>query len=42
MAPDVTAEWLANNADTAELAEVIQALTEVSGGLAAKGEVPAP
>lgn len=42
MAPDVTAEWLANNGDTAEFADVIQALTEVSGGSATKGEAPAP
>ena len=42
MAPDVTADWLANNGDTAEFADVIQALTEVSGGTAAKGEAPAP
>ena len=42
MAPDVTSEWLANNGDTAEFADVIQALTEVSGGTDAKGEAPAP
>ncbi len=42
MAPDVTAEWLANNADTVEMLDVVRALNEVSGGPTTQGEAPAP
>jgi hypothetical protein len=41
-APDVTAEWLRENADVPELGDVMLALSEVSGGTASKGEATAP
>jgi hypothetical protein len=41
-APDVTAEWLRENADVPELGDVMKALSEVSGGTASKGEAAAP
>lgn len=44
MAPDVTAEWLYDNADTLEITDVLAACNEVSGkgGGPSEGEAPAP
>ena len=41
-APDITAAWLMDNADTTEITEVFEALREVSGRPGVPGEAPAP
>ena len=41
-APDVTAEWLRDNADVPELGDVMVALNEVSRASASKGEAVGP
>lgn len=41
-APEVTAEWLLENGDVAEYGDVMAALSEVSGGVASKGEAVSP
>ena len=41
-APDVTGEWLHDNADVVELNDVMETLREVSGYSASKGEVVSP